>query len=47
MATLFFCNTDSVTGKVGESRKVLRAGDEFWSTLLPAMDVPYASLRRF
>ena len=45
MATLFCCNTDSITAKVGDSRGVLHVGDGFCNTLFPAMDVPWASLR--
>ena len=47
MTTLFFCNTDSMAGKVGISRGVLRVGDGPWDTLFPAMDVPCTSLWRF
>ena len=47
MATLFCCNTDSITGKVRDSRGVLHVGDGSWNTLFPDMVAPCASLRRF
>ena len=47
MAILFCCRTDSITGNVGDSRGVLHVGDGSWNTLFLAMDVPYASIRRF
>ena len=45
VATLFCCNTDSITGKVGKSKRVLHVGDGSWNTLFPAMDDPCASLQ--
>jgi hypothetical protein len=47
MATLFCCNTDLITGKVSDSRGVLRGGDGSWNTLFPVMAVPCANLRRY
>ena len=46
MATLFCCNTGSITGKVGVSRDLhVDVGDGSWNTLFPDMVAPCASLR--
>ena len=37
MATLFRCNTDSISGKIKDSKGVLRVGDGSWNTLLPSL----------